>query len=137
MEKVPGTIDQPGNFLRAEDDRQPLEALWVGQILPHIPALQHLDVEEPKCTNLDDNCAVSQIPVFEQIDLIAAKIVRSQMIEPLVYSLAARLHRRVSTRRAQPTSDFMPRRVRCGEQQIFGEAFFGREHDGMLAYGCP
>ncbi len=93
MEKVPGPVDQPGNFLLAEDDRQPLEALWVRQILLHIPALQHLDVEESQRGNLDDDCAVRQFPVFQQIHLIAAKIVRSQMIEPLLYVLAERFHR--------------------------------------------
>ena len=80
MEKVPGTVDEPGNFLLTENDRQTLEALWVGQILLHIPALQNLDIEESKRGNLDDDGAVSQFPVFEQINLIAAKIVRSQMI---------------------------------------------------------
>ncbi len=74
MEKVPGTVDQPRNFLLAEDDRQPLEAFWIGQIFLHIPALQHLDVEESKRGNLDDDCAVSQFPVFQQINLIAAKM---------------------------------------------------------------
>ncbi len=92
MEQVPGTVDPPGNFLLAEDDRQPLEALGIWQILLHIPALQNLDVEESKRGNLDDNRAVRQFPVFEQIDLIAAKIVRSQVIEPLLHVLAERFH---------------------------------------------
>ncbi len=85
MEQVPGTADQPGNFLLTEDDRQLLEALWVWQIVLHVPALQYLDVEESKRGNLDDDGAVRRSRVFEHIDLIAAKIVRSQVIEPLLY----------------------------------------------------
>ena len=93
MEQVAGTVDQPRNFLLAEHGRQSLEPLWVGQILLHIPALQNLTVEEPKRGNLDDDCAVRQFPVFEQIHLLAAKIVRSEVIEPLLYVLAKRFHR--------------------------------------------
>jgi hypothetical protein len=69
------------------------QALGVRQILLHIPALPHLDVEKSKHGNLDDNGAVRQFPVFEQINLITAKIVRSEMIEPLSYMLAECLHR--------------------------------------------
>jgi hypothetical protein len=81
MKQVPGTVHQPGHFLLAKDDWQSLEALGIGQILFHISALQHLDIEEAKRGNLDDNCTVRQLPVFEQINLMAAKIVRSEMID--------------------------------------------------------
>ena len=77
MEKVPGTVDQSRHFLLAENDRQSLEALRIRQIFLHVPALQHLDVEESKRRNLNHDCAVRQLPVFEQIHLITTKIVRS------------------------------------------------------------
>ena len=61
MEQVPCAVNQTGYFFLAENHRQTLGALRVRQILLHVAALQHPDVEEPERGDMDHDGTVHQL----------------------------------------------------------------------------
>ena len=84
--------DQALHFLRAEDHRQPFPALRIRQVLFHVPPLQHAQKEEPERGDLGDDGAHRQLPLFEQIDLVAPEIVGADPVESTAAASVERLH---------------------------------------------
>jgi hypothetical protein len=56
-------------------------SLRVRKVLLHVPPLQHAAVEEAERRDLGDDRADGELPLFEQIDLVAAEIVGADLVE--------------------------------------------------------
>ncbi len=76
-----GQTYAPTNYLGAEDDRQTPAAFRIGQVLLHVPPLHHAEKEEPERGDLRDDRDHRQLPLFEQVDLVAAEIVGADPVE--------------------------------------------------------
>ena len=83
MEQGPRRVDQARHLVGTQNRRQALAMLRIGQLLLHIAPLEHLDVKESQRTDVQHDRADGEFLVFEQIRLVAAHVVRAEMIEPL------------------------------------------------------
>jgi hypothetical protein len=73
--------DQALHLLGAEHDREASPALRIRQVLLHVAALQHAQIEEAERGDFRDDTPHGQLPLLEQIDLVAAQIVGTEAIE--------------------------------------------------------
>jgi hypothetical protein len=55
--------------------------LGYGRSFLHVPPLQHAEVEEAERGDLGDDRADGELPLFEQIDLVAAEIVGADLVQ--------------------------------------------------------
>ena len=49
-----------------------------------VPALQHLDVQEAQCADVQDNRVDRKLPFLQKVGAVAAEVVRSNLVERYV-----------------------------------------------------
>jgi hypothetical protein len=82
--QIAGRANQLRNFSRTEDHGKPLPLLRIGQILFHVAALQHFDVKESERANVLNYRVHRQLPVSEQVRMVAPEVIRPELIERFI-----------------------------------------------------
>src|SRR5579864_3666449 len=101
--EVARRADQQGDFIRAEDHRQPQALFWIRQILLHVSPLQHLDVEKAESANVQNNGVDGQFPGSEQVRVVTSKVIGTDLVDrridvasEMLYSFQVRVDGRSS-----------------------------------------
>jgi hypothetical protein len=79
-------INKPGDLVQAEHRRQSapvLRVLRIRQLLPELTPPEGADEEEPQRGNAAHHASHRQLPLREQIGLIASKLVWPQLVRGL------------------------------------------------------
>src|SRR4051794_123455 len=76
-------FDEPRDVLLAENERQPSLFPWKWDVLQHVRALQRLHVYESERCYMLTNCLGSEFAVTEQMCLVSANVVGSELLDRL------------------------------------------------------
>jgi hypothetical protein len=84
LKQAAAGVDQPCDFFLAEDVGQLLPRLGIGQILAELMATKRADEEEPQCGHVVLYGSRAELKLREQIGLVAAQMIRTELVRRLV-----------------------------------------------------
>ena len=92
LEQAAAGLDQPGHFLPAQDVGQLPARLGIGQELAELMPMQSAHEEEPQCRDAVLDRSRAELPLLEQIRLVAAQMLQAKLVGGLAKVFCELLH---------------------------------------------
>ena len=84
LKQTAAGVDQTCDFFLAEDVGQLLPRLGIGQELTELMAMKRAHEEEPQCGHVVLDAPRAELKLSEQIGLVAAQMIRTELVRRLV-----------------------------------------------------
>jgi hypothetical protein len=83
LQKIPGGIDEARDLLQTQHGGESSVILGIGQIFSNFVSFESSDEEEAQCRDTGNHRADGELPLSEQVGLVASKLIRSELIRRL------------------------------------------------------